>query len=192
MEFVVERIKEIVEESIGNDHTMFSDLFDGHSQTRSTSRLLEAEAIKEKLARSAEHLLSQKEEELSYCKMQFKQTFAHAEQLEAAVANKQAEINEIQQEIADLKRVAQEAVDESLEMRGKYEVSQQQVHSLQTDVHSMKSQCFEAQLLLKRMTVEMAAMKEALQLSENDKAMLLERFNEYGEQLQRQQNDIVE
>jgi hypothetical protein len=31
IEFVVERIKEIVEESIGNDHTMFSDLFDGHS-----------------------------------------------------------------------------------------------------------------------------------------------------------------
>lgn len=53
MEFVFERIKEIVEESIGTDPTMFSDLFDGHSQTRSTSRLLEADAVKEKLARSA-------------------------------------------------------------------------------------------------------------------------------------------
>ena len=54
---------------------------------------------------------------------------------------------------------------------------------LQSESQAMKTQCFEVQLLLKKMTVEISSLKEALNISERDKASILDRFNSYGEQL---------
>jgi len=42
------------------------------------------------------------------------------------------------------------------------------------------------------MTVELASLRESLAAAEHDKAALLARFNGYGEQLQRQQQELVD
>jgi len=171
VEFVAERIKELVDESLQQDPLLSFD------HTRSTTRLDQHPGL---------------EDELAFCKAQFRTTFAHAEHLESALEEARRQVAALSQELAAAKQANTSLTNQALESLGKYEASQQQARSLEGDSHALKQQCFEAQLLLKRMTVELASLRESLAVAEHDKSSLLARYNGYGEQLQRQQQELVE
>ena len=112
--------------------------------------------------------------------------------MESALEEARRQVAALSQELAAAKQANTSLTNQALESLGKYEASQQQARSLEGDSHALKQQCFEAQLLLKRMTVELASLRESLAVAEHEKASLLARFNGYGEQLQRQQQELVE
>eukprot|EP00347_Sterkiella_histriomuscorum_P016301 403353710 len=211
-EFIYDRIKEIIEEALINEKEMqiekclqeIAQLKTELAQTQVVlqnqsqvpgqyQEILEKQDVKLKyyeqenqklkenvfqlssgFKQTDEHyssILQQKEDELKFCKQQFKQSQAQIDNYELQLMDKSKTQGQMQQELYQIKRL--------------YETLQEEFQKKIQKFDTVQNQCQEQ-------NNELGIQQETSQIFDKEKQDLLEKFNNFGEQLQKQQLQELE
>ncbi|CDW81934.1 UNKNOWN [Stylonychia lemnae] len=232
-EFIIDRIKEIMEETVLNEKEMQiekniqeisllkselaavqNDLYtqsyipqqiqDQLDKEIQRSKYLEQEnnALKEKMMQlstgfqqtdsSFKSIIIQKDEELNFCKQQFKQCKAQLDQYEVSIQDKQKQTQQLQQELYQVKRLYQTLQEEFDNKKLKFDQTLIHMQEQSNELQLVKTQNFDMQLQIQRLVQEYQNQQEQKNGLDQEKQELMEKFNNYGEHLQRQQVDQLE
>nr|AAB61088.1 unknown [Oxytricha fallax] len=137
-------------------------------------------------------ILQQKEDELKFCKQQFKQSQAQIDNYEIQMMDKQKSQGQMQQELYQIKRLYEMLQEEFQKKIQKFDTVQNQYQEQNNELGIVKAQNFEMQLQIQKMISEFQQQQETSQIFDKEKQDLLEKFNNFGEQLQKQQLQELE